>query len=245
MCARYTLTADAAALERRFRVPAPAGHKPRYNLAPGQDAPVLTVEEGSRRLLPLRWGLVPSWAKEKAPRAAPAAGLSAGGAARKVHGPRAAIINARAETLASKPSFQGPLAGRRCLVPADGFYEWKKGSERRPPVRFTLEDGLFAFAGLWDLHRADDGSERRGFTLITVAANPLLAPLHERMPAILAPGEEELWLAPGRETPSLLALLKPYPAERMRSAEASRRVNTTGWDAPDCLTPDDPEPELF
>lgn len=225
MCARYTLTADAAALERRFRAPAPAGHKPRYNLAPGQDAPVLTVEEGRRSLLPLRWGLVPSWAREAAA--------------------RPPIINARAESLASKPSFQGPLAGRRCLVPADGFYEWRKGSERRPPVRFTLEDGLFAFAGLWDLHRAEDGSQRRGFTLITVAANALLAPLHERMPAILAPGEEELWLSPGLETPALLALLKPCPAERMRSAEASRRVNTAGWDAPDCLTPDDPEPELF
>ncbi|HAH06116.1 MAG TPA: hypothetical protein DCM05_06245 [Elusimicrobia bacterium] len=204
MCGRFTQTAGLETLERRFRLaPSPLRLAPRFNIAPEQEAP--TALPG-RTLRLLRWGL------------------------RLASKP---VINARAETLAIKPSFRAALSSRRCLVLADGFYEWK-GSR---PVRFTLMDGSpFAFAGLWEDDR---------FAIVTTTPNRLVAAVHDRMPAMLLPEEEDAWLAEEAGEETLLGLLKPYPAGRMRSAPASTLVNSPKNDSPDCLRAEGPEPELF
>lgn len=213
MCGRYTQTAGLDALLKRFQAFAPQALKltPRYNLSPGQEAPVILQDRRELRLL--RWGILPSWAKKD-------------------------LINARAETLAEKPSFRAALSGRRCLVPADGFYEWRSPKGSKAPVRFALEDGgPFAFAGLW---------EAQGFAIVTVQANAVVRAVHGRMPAILRPEDEAAWLDPSSRDPQLLLpLLKPYPPERMRSAPASARVNSPANDDADCLRADGAEPELF
>ncbi|MBI5244489.1 MAG: SOS response-associated peptidase [Elusimicrobia bacterium] len=223
MCGRYTQTTSLEALQKRFSVFAPRSLRiePRYNLSPGQDAPVVISSPGGRKLRLLRWGLLPPWAKDSSAKE---------------------LINARAETLAGKPSFQAALSLRRCLVLADGFYEWRSQRGSKAPVRFTLEDGgPFAFAGLWEARQ-----ELKAFAIVTTQANALVRAIHNRMPAILRPEDEESWLDPSARDPQLLLpLLKPYPAERMRSAQASARVNSPANDGPDCLRPDAAEPELF
>ncbi len=167
----------------------------------------------------MRLGLVPSWAKD------PAIGPP--------------LINARAETVAVKPSFKMAFQRRRCLVPADGFYEWIKAGRARLPVRFTLANGAtFAFAGLWDRWQPSQGPELESFTIITTQANELVRPVHERMPVILSPKHYTLWLDPGvTQTQTLQDLLCPYPAHEMKSCRVSPRVNTPACDTPECIDP--------
>ncbi|MBI3297735.1 MAG: SOS response-associated peptidase [Elusimicrobia bacterium] len=227
MCGRYLQTADARTLAARFGL-AKLGVElsARYNIAPGQAAPVVLLE-GGRRLGLQRWGLVPAWAKDAR------VGLK--------------LINARAETAAEKPAFRGVFQRRRCLVPADGFYEWRRAGKAKVPVRFTRSDGaLFAFAGLWDEWSSAEGGTLRTFTILTTEANTLVAPVHDRMPVILPEAAEGLWLDSSAKPHELQELLKPFDAAGMRAADASTRVNSGREDHPGLLVPDEPlQPELL
>lgn len=206
MCGRYTLTVDIKTVAETFGVPPTLDTSPRYNVAPTQEV-VSVMRNGSAHLALLRWGLIPSWAKDEAI--------------------GSKMINARAETLAEKPSFKRLLRTRRCLVPADGFYEWKKERSGKIPMYITLKDGgPFAFAGLWDLWRDPDGRQIRTCTLITTEPNAVVAPIHDRMPVILQPEARDMWLDNAiQDEHALLPLLSPYPAEAMTARAVSRLVN--------------------
>ncbi len=223
MCGRFTLTADSEAIARRFGTP-PAqggGPLPRYNIAPTQQVITIT-DDGTRRLETMRWGLIPHWAKD------PKIGSR--------------LINARAETLAERPAFREALRHRRCLIPADGYYEWTTapGGRGRQPVRILLQTGEpFAFAGLWDEWQPPEGgSPVRTCTIITTAPNELVAKLHDRMPAILTPEAEAVWLDPTMTEPErLLSLLAPYPADRMTWYPVSKAVNSPANDVEQLVLP--------
>ena len=225
MCGRFTLHHSLEEIEERFAAEVEADAKAsdaeaRYNIAPTQS--VLTVtQNGARHLGAYHWGLIPSWAKD------PAIGSR--------------MINARAETLAEKPSFRTALQKRRCLIPADGFYEWQAAPAKGPktPMHFRRTDGaLFAFAGLWDEWHAPDGSPLRSCTIITTTPNAVAAPIHDRMPVILRPEDEALWLdASVTQAADLLPLLAPYPAEAMEAYAVSRSVNVPTVDDPELIAP--------
>ena len=214
MCGRYSEAKLEAQLRKRFRIARELGDvEPRYNIAPGQDG--LVVLGGTeRRLARFRWGLVPSWAPD------PSVGNR--------------MINARGETLSFKPAFEEALRKRRCLVPADGFYEWRKSAGARVPLRFVLKnEELFAFAGLWDVWRPKGGPPLSTFTIVTTAPNELVAPVHDRMPALVREEDEEVWLDPAVEDTGRLArVLAPFPADRMESYEVSPRVNSPENEGP-------------
>ena len=218
MCGRFTLVSPFVAVTERFHASAPAGLRPRYNIAPGQDI-LCVVAEGARRIEPLRWGLIPSWAKD------PAIGNR--------------LINARAETLAEKPSFRRAFAKRRCLVAADGFYEWRPAGKRKVPVYIFLKSrNPFGFAGLYETWRAPDGREFRTCTIVTTVANDLVRPIHDRMPVIVPEGVEDRWLDPAEgDLGRLQAILTPYPAEEMDAHDVMTVVNNASHDAPDCILP--------
>ena len=220
MCGRYTLTPEQKALQLEFKfMSAPNLHKPRYNIAPSQPSLVIVREE--RNVLKImKWGLVPYWAKD------PKIGFK--------------LINARAETITEKPSFKTAFKMKRCLVPADGFYEWEKGHSKRVkiPHRFVLKSGKpFAFAGLWDIWKTPEGDSLESFTIITTGPNELMKPIHDRMPVILHKEDEELWLDPGANENALLSMLKPYEAELMEEYEVSVKVNSPNEDNPECVNP--------
>lgn len=198
-------------------------HSPRYNIAPTQSVPIVVSRENSRALVPMRWGLIPRWAKD------PSIGNR--------------LINARSESLSQKPAFRRSFQRRRCLVPADSFYEWqKKASGDKQPIRLTVGEGeIFAFAGLWDqwIH-PDDGHRVCSFTIITTRPNDKVRPIHHRMPVILQREEEDLWLDPGVQDPVILRpLLGPCDSENMRIYPVSRMVNSPKNDQPECILPID------
>lgn len=224
MCGRYSIFSPAEMLAERFGAELPAEPLPAvYNAAPTQHLPVL-LNRGPRVIRLLRWGLIPNWAQEKS------------------IGNR--MINARAETLLDKPSFRDPFRLRRCLVLADGFFEWKKTGKEKLPVRFTRSDaGLFAFAGLWDSWKAPGNEIIPTFTIITTKPNTLTAAIHDRMPVILSREEEAVWLDKNAPEEVLLDLLDAYPAEQMRAYRVSKRVNTPANNEPDLVEPL-PEPDL-
>lgn len=213
MCGRFTIFADPDRLAERFQAALPAdGLQPRYNAAPTQYLPVI-LNDGPPAIQLLQWGLVPFWAKD------PSIGSR--------------MINARAETLAEKPAFRAALKKRRCLVLADGFYEWQKTPTGKQPMRITLDSGEpFAMAGLWETWDAPDGSLLRTFTIVTGEPNELVAAIHNRMPTILLPEHEALWLDNAAEPAIWLDILRPYPAERMAAYPVSRRVNHVANDDP-------------
>ncbi|MCC6727788.1 MAG: SOS response-associated peptidase [Chthonomonadales bacterium] len=220
MCGRFTLTRATDQVARRFaaeQLVLPIA--PSYNVAPGQAVAAITDWGGRRVLEPLRWGLVPFWAKE------PAIGNR--------------LINARAETLAEKPAFRNALTRRRCLVPADGFYEWRQEGGKRQPMYVHMRDGeLFAFAGLWEEWLSPDGSPLRTCAVITVPPNALMAEIHNRMPAILAPDDEASWLGgAGKRVEDLLSLLAPYDDRGMEAYPVSRRVNAPTVNDASCIEP--------
>ncbi|MFQ5955363.1 MAG: SOS response-associated peptidase [Kiloniellales bacterium] len=220
MCGRYSLTTPVEAVGRLFAVAERPNLPPRYNIAPSQEAPVVrTHEAGGRGLALMCWGLIPSWAKE----------------ARVGY----KMINARAETVAQKPAFRTALRHRRCLVPADGFYEWRKLGKLRQPYRITLTDGgPFAFAGLWERWRAPDRQLVESFTIITTEANRLLRPIHDRMPVILDAADYEAWLDTGGIAPDEAARrLRPYPAAGLAAFPISTRINSPRNDDPACIVP--------
>ena len=216
MCGRYTLTIDIKTVAEKFGVPASLDTSPRYNIAPTQEV-VSVMRNGASHLARLRWGLIPSWAKDES------------------IGSR--MINARAETLTEKPSFKGLLRSKRCLIVADGFYEWKQENGSKIPMYMTLKSGApFAFAGLWDLWKSPDGEHIRSCTIITTEPNDLVAPIHNRMPAILLPGAYADWLDPDmRDEQALSHWLAPYPAEEMTARPVSRLVNDPKRDSPELI----------
>ena len=222
MCGRYSITTPLEAMLRLFRLSGPLPNiQARYNVAPTQDAPVVrfSADAEERELAMLRWGLIPSWAKE----------------ARIGY----KMINARAETVAQKPAFRNAFRHRRCLVPADGFYEWRKLGNDKQPYRITLADGgPFAFAGLWERWQGPDGEAVDSFTIITTEANPLLRPIHDRMPVIIDPAARDMWLNIGSEVAEAAQqLLRPYPAAAMMAYPVSRRVNKPSNDDEECINP--------
>jgi putative SOS response-associated peptidase YedK len=217
MCGRYMLTTPVDALRQLFLFTERPNLPPRYNIAPTQDVPIvrLTRAGDRRELILVRWGLVPYWAEDVA------------------IGHR--LINARAETVHKTPAFRDAYQRRRCLVPADGFFEWKKDGKVRQPLVVRRTDGApFAFAGLWERWSQPDGNVLRSCTIITCPPNALVAPVHNRMPVILDPADHARWLDPaagGRD------LLKPCPAEWLEAIPVSTRVNSPHHDDPECIAP--------
>jgi putative SOS response-associated peptidase YedK len=219
MCGRVTIQTPALALAREFALTGirTALEQPRYNLAPTQLMPVV-INDGARMLDAYRWGLIPSWAKE----------ASIGNK----------LINARGETVAEKPSFRSALKRRRCLVLVDGWFEWKQATKPKTPYLFKREDGRpLAFAGLWEEWTAPDtGEVLRTCTLITTGPNRLMAPIHDRMPVILSPEAQELWLRPEPQEASLLQpLLVPNEDEPLEAWEVARVVNSPANDVVACV----------
>lgn len=216
MCGRYTISTDPAKLAARFNAEPPQQlATPRFNAAPTQQLPVVLDADRSMQLL--RWGLIPHWAED----------ASIGNK----------MINARAETIAQKPSFREAFRKRRCLVLADGYYEWQKIAGGKQPMRFVLNDeGPFAFAGLWETWR--QGEEViRSFTIITTSANATTAPVHDRMPVILLPEHERRWLDPGTDPVELHEMLLPYPDELMRFYPVSKSINSPANEGATLIAP--------
>ena len=219
MCGRFSLGTPGSVLAAQFDLFEAPAWTPRYNIAPTQDVLVVVrrPEAPKRQARLLRWGLIPQWAEGP------------------VVGSR--MINARAETVATKPSFRRALRERRCLVLADGFYEWQKQDRRKQPFYIRLRDGRpFAFAGLWERWAPPDGQPIDSCTILTTVANDLIRPLHVRMPVILAPRDYDLWLDSSiQEVERLQPLLHPYPADDMTAYPVSTRVNNPANDAPECI----------
>ena len=219
MCGRFTLSKPVKVIANLFRLAEPPDIlAPRYNIAPGQPVAVIALKsDGVRRgMAMLKWGLVPRWADT--PQSSPRP------------------INARADSL-GKPTFREAFLQRRCLIPADGFYEWRKVGKVKQPVHFRLTDGApFAFAGLWDVWT--DGTHKQVTCChITTDANELVAQYHDRMPVILPPEAYEAWLAPDTPERSLREFLRPYPAELMVAVAVSTRVNKATNEGLECVTP--------
>ncbi len=222
MCGRFTLRTPAHRLAEAFGVRNLPNLAPRYNIAPSQDvAAVRRAEDGDgRELVLLRWGLVPYWAKD------PAIGNR--------------MINARAETVAEKPAFRAAFRRRRCLVAADGFYEWQKTADGKKQPWFIrlADDAPFAIAGLWERWKSPQGDAVESCTLITTEANETLGPIHDRMPVILAPDAWDAWLAPeSASAGALTALLRPYTGDGLTAQPIGRLVNDPRSDEPACIAP--------
>jgi len=220
MCGRYSLKSDPSKIAKEFNLPEQETQKikPHYNIAPSQPV-VALVREQTVKLEFLNWGLVPSWSKD------PSIGSR--------------MINARQETLAEKPSFRGLLKSRRCLVLADGFYEWKAVGKRKQPhyIRLKSQDP-FGFASLWSEWMSPDGSEIRSCTIITTEPNDLMREIHSRMPVILPRRARDAWLDPSiAQKEELLDLLKPYSAEEMEAFPVSTFVNSPANDTSACFRP--------
>lgn len=221
MCGRYTLKTPPEVLAQQFQLDDLPILQPRYNIAPSQPVAVvrLSSSEGRRRLDMLRWGLIPVWSKD------PKIGNQ--------------MINAKAETAAEKPAFRAAIRRRRCLVPADGFFEWQqRGRQKQPVYICRLDKAPFAFAGLWERWEPSEGEPIESCTILTTEPNDLLRPIHNRMPVILAPQDYEVWLDPTvQQTETLQSLLKSCPAEAMEAYPVSRAVNNPRFDAPQCIEP--------
>lgn len=220
MCGRYSFEITAPQLQERFDI---AGDIPtlpaRYNVAPTQQMPVI-VHHSPNSVVLMRWGLIPFWAKD------PSVGSR--------------MINARAETVAEKPAYRKALATHRCLVPASGFYEWQHNDHgaKMPYWIFVKDAPLFAFAGLHAAWKGPQDEWVHSYTIITTEANDVVAPIHDRMPAILDREDEALWLDPDQmEAERLLPLLRPYPSARMDAHAVSRRVNNPAFDTAALITP--------
>ncbi len=220
MCGRFSLTLNAEQIESRFGVSVPQSYRPRYNIAPTQEILALISEGQSRILQNLRWGLIPHWAKDSK-------------IAQK-------LINARAETLWEKPSFRDAVRRRRCLIIADGFYEWRQTPQgKKIPVYVRLKSKEpFGFAGLWETWQSPDGQTLKTCTIITTEPNELIKPIHNRMPVIVPRDLEELWLDPSpKARAELERVLRPYHAEELELFDVSSAVNSPTNDGPECVQP--------
>lgn len=219
MCGRFTLFQPPEAIAEAFQLPKFLPWEPQYNIAPSQLVPTVLIspqQSNQRRFQLLRWGLIPSWAKE------PTIG--------------AKLINARAETVTEKPSFRSAFRQRRCLVVADGFYEWQRQERKKQPFYFRLQNGEpFAFAGLWERWESPNGETIESCTILTTAASQLVYPIHDRMPVILAPKDYDLWLDPAVKLEPLQQLLRPYSGE-MTAYPVSTKVNNPTNNSLECVS---------
>jgi putative SOS response-associated peptidase YedK len=216
MCGRYRLARKKEILAETFDVDNDVEWSPHYNVAPGQNVPVVRQDAARRSISLARWGLIPFWAKDAK------AGYK--------------MINARAETVADTPAFRDPFRSRRCLILADGFYEWSKEGKQKSPFCFSMaDDSIFAFAGIWDRWRNADKEWIETCSIITTSANALLFGIHNRMPVIVRPESYDLWLDPGfTKVDDLHDLLKPFSADAMRHHRVSTHVNSVKNDDPAC-----------
>ena len=221
MCGRYSQTAPPEVIAQQFDVADLPLFPPRYNIAPSQLVMAIRIESDTttRRLVPLRWGLVPSWAKD----------LKIGNQ----------CINAKAETVAEKPSFRSAFKKRRCLIVTTGFYEWQPQGLRKQPMWIGLQNHRpFAFAGLWEHWTPAEGDPMETCTIITTEPNELMQSIHNRMPVILPPTSYGQWLDPTfQHIDTLKALLRPYPSEELTAYPVSTLVNNPRHDVPQCLEP--------
>jgi putative SOS response-associated peptidase YedK len=226
MCGRFTLHASPEALATLFELPEPPELAPRYNIAPTQPIAIVRMDAGAeqREWTHVLWGLIPSWSKD--PSIA------------------SRMINARAETAAEKPSFRAAMRRRRCLVPVDGFYEWRKEGKRKQPFYVTMQDdAAFAFAGLWEVWAGPDGGVIESCTILTTEPNELMEAIHNRMPVIVAREDHDEWLAGGVElrppqVSALQHLLRPFPADNMKAHAVSQYVNNPRNEGEACIVPD-------
>jgi putative SOS response-associated peptidase YedK len=218
MCGRFVLFSSPEEIKEAFAVQQVRYQvEPSYNVAPTQSVAVVVQREGVNTLEKMRWGLIPAWAKD------PAIGSR--------------MINARAETVGEKPSFKRPLKDRRCLVVANGFYEWQKTGQAKIPMFIRLKSGQpFGFAGLYDVWTSPEGEAVASCTIITTSANDLMQPIHDRMPVILPKPHESAWLNPALQRPAdVLPLLVPYSAAEMEAYPVSRLVNSPENNSPDLI----------
>jgi putative SOS response-associated peptidase YedK len=218
VCGRFTLASPGETIAELFALDDVPRPKPRYNIAPTQPVTVVRLGLGERReLVEMRWGLVPSWAKD--------AGVGA------------RMINARCETAAEKPAFRAALRRRRCLVAADGFFEWARAGNRKQPYHVRMADGRpFAFAGLWEMWSPPGGQALETCTILTTEPNDVVRPLHDRMPVIVDRADHAAWLDPATVDPSRLAtLLRPYAGGDMVAYPVAPRVNDPGIDDSGCI----------
>jgi putative SOS response-associated peptidase YedK len=219
MCARYTLRSPADLLAVRFGLPQPPDLRPRFNIAPSQLIPVIGTKAGGqgRGLALFKWGFIPHWAQ--------------GDAGTKP-------VNARAETVATTPMFADSFRLRRCIIPADGFYEWKTINKKKTPVHFRLKSHEpFGFAGVWDVWNGPQGKVFSS-AIITTEPNELTREVHDRMPVILSRDSEAGWLDPANQNPDvLLPMLRPYPAGEMKAVGVNPALNKPSFEGPACLEP--------
>ena len=218
MCGRYVLKSPASELAARFGLDEIVDVAPRYNISPGTEIPTIRHSpEGKRVMHLLRWGLVPNWVKDP--------------------GVGAKLSNARGETVAEKPSFRDAFNRRRCLVPADGFYEWKAEGRQKQPYFFSLKSGEpFALGGVWESWRAPNGDVLRTCCLITTGPNEIMLQVHDRMPVIVSPNDYAAWLT--GEAVDALDLVRPYPPDEMQAWAVNKRVSRSGEEGADLILPD-------
>jgi putative SOS response-associated peptidase YedK len=218
MCGRFSLRVPADQIAKHFQLEEVPNITERYNIAPSQMVATIYAKEATNRQFEwMRWGLIPSWAKDEK------IGYK--------------LINARSETVTEKPAFRSAFKSRRCLLMADGFYEWQKQGKKKQPYYFQMRDAsVFAFAGLWESWNAPDGELVQSCTLLTTTANALVQPVHERMPVILSPESYEVWLnAQLKDSEELLPLLKPFSEDKMMAYPVSSVVNTPANDRRECI----------
>lgn len=219
MCGRFVLDTSPETLQQTFDlVTVPESLPPRFNIAPSQPVAVITNRD-PQQLDFFKWGLVPFWSKD------PSIGYK--------------MINARIETIAEKPAFREAFKRRRCLIPATGFYEWtKSGSDKQPMYIHMNDNQVFAFAGLWETWKDENGTPLHSCTILTGEPNELIQNFHHRMAVILHPSDYKLWLSPDEMTPSeLMPLLQPYSADKMEAYEVSKIVNSPANDLRECIVP--------
>ena len=219
MCGRFSFTQSEKIVAEIFQLASVPTLSPRYNIAPTQPVPTVLVDSDvkNRHLKMLRWGLIPSWAKD----------IKMG----------AKLINARAETVAEKPAFRSAFKHRRCLILADGFYEWQEQEGKKQPFYFRLQDGKpFAFAGLWERWSKGEDEAIESCTILTTESNDLMRPIHDRMPVILEQKDYNTWLDPEiQKRESLQSLLQPYKSEEMTFYPVTTKVNNAKTDSPDSI----------
>jgi putative SOS response-associated peptidase YedK len=219
MCGRFVRKSTIEVIAEEFQVKrVSCDLKPSYNIAPGDNLAVI-IDDGANYLIQLRWGLIPSWAKD------PSIGNK--------------MINARAETISEKPSFKTAFRKRRCLIVADGFYEWRKDGRVKTPVYVRLKsERPFGFAGLYDSWTSPEGKEISTCTIITTGPNELMKPIHDRMPVIIPKAQEALWLDSSIQDERLLfPVLKPYDSQEMEAYDVSQIVNSPKNNSPECIKP--------
>jgi putative SOS response-associated peptidase YedK len=218
MCGRYVISSSPEAIRAAFGYGERPNFPPRYNVAPTQPIPVVRLFDGKRSFALMRWGFVPGWVKDQ----------------KTV----SLMINARGESVGDKPAFRNAMRRRRCLIPADGFYDWRPGAAQRPYFVRAKSGAPLAFAGLWETWVGPSGEEVDAAAIVTTRANRLLAPIHERMPAIVAPEAFDLWLDCAKvDAATAAALIAPAPEPLLECYEVSPAVNRVANDSPDLITP--------